>query len=332
MIGFCLPHWFFYFLSAFSAFSAVKSRICIGFHDRSLEFLMDGVLVVDKPGGMTSRDAVDQAASWFPRDARIGHTGTLDPLATGVLVLCLGQATRLAEYVQGMAKTYRSTFRLGAGSDTDDVDGTVVEASDPVSPSADELATALAGFVGQQEQLPPSYSAAHVRGRRAYALARRGLQVELAPRSIRIYSIQLLSWNWPFLDVEVRCGKGTYIRSLARDLGTRLGCGGLVQTLRRTQVGPFDVASALPLNSPADAVAQAVLPSTWAVHGLPRAALLAMAVTALRQGRTVAVDAAYEPGEEVAAVDETGQLVAVTRFDQGRLRPEKVLAGAWCGV
>jgi tRNA pseudouridine55 synthase len=288
---------------------------------------VDGLLVVDKPGGMTSRDAVDQAQRWFPPDTRVGHTGTLDPLATGVLVLCLGQATRLAEYVQQMAKTYRSTFRLGASSDTDDADGTVRDTVAPRIPSAEELATALAGFVGCQDQLPPAYSAAKVSGRRAYDLARRGQQVVLAARSVNIYGIDLLSYAWPFLEVEVRCGKGTYIRSLARDLGTGLGCGGLVQTLRRTRVGPFTVEAALPLNAAPTAVHEALLPSSWAAHGLARVTLPAADVRALRQGRAVAAIDTHPPGTEVAAFNERGHLVALTRFDQGRLRPEKVLPG-----
>jgi tRNA pseudouridine55 synthase len=288
---------------------------------------VDGLLVVDKPGGMTSRDAVDQAQRWFPPGARVGHTGTLDPLATGVLVLCLGQATRLAEYVQQMPKSYRSTFRLGASSDTDDADGTILDTVSPRPPSSEELALTLSGFVGCHEQLPPAFSAAKVSGRRAYDLARRGQQVVLAARSVSIYGIDLLSYAWPSLEVEVRCGKGTYIRSLARDLGTRLGCGGLVQTLRRTRVGPFTVEAALPLNASPTTVHEALLPSSWAAHGLARVDLPAAAVRALRQGQAIAAVASYPPRAEVAAFDERGQLVAITRYDQGRLRPEKVLPG-----
>ena len=138
----------------------------------------DGLLVLDKPGGVTSRDAVDRALHWFPRGTRVGHTGTLDPLATGVLVLCLGAATRLAEYVQRMSKTYRAGVRLGARSDTDDADGAVT-AVDGAAPDAAALAAALAGFVGAIDQTPPAFSAAKVAGRRAYDLARQGQEVDL---------------------------------------------------------------------------------------------------------------------------------------------------------
>src|SRR3954453_7091135 len=135
---------------------------------------LHGLLVLDKPPGLTSREAVDRAAKWFPRKTRIGHAGTLDPLATGVLVLAVGQATRLIEYVQAMPKAYRTRIRLGATSDTDDADGTVTQ--NPAATSVDEAAVraALAGFVGEVEQVPPAYSAVRVEGRRAHALARRG--------------------------------------------------------------------------------------------------------------------------------------------------------------
>ena len=166
---------------------------------------MDGLLVLDKPGGLTSRAAVDRALAWLPRGTRVGHTGTLDPLATGVLVLTVGQATRLAEYVQRMAKTYLSTFLLDARSDTDGADGTV----EPVAvegppPERGQIGAALRGFVGDIEQVPPAYSAAKVTGRRAYELARRGEEVALAPRRVRVYGIDVLAYEFPRVRVRVR--------------------------------------------------------------------------------------------------------------------------------
>src|SRR5207245_2596734 len=143
--------------------------------------LSDGLLVLDKPGGLTSRSAVDRAQQWFPPDTRIGHTGTLDPLATGVLVLCIGVATRLAAYVQRMEKTYRASLRLGARSDTDDIDGSVEAVSVAQPPERERLAACLQGFLGETEQVPPGHSAARVCGRRAYDLARRGHKVSLQP-------------------------------------------------------------------------------------------------------------------------------------------------------
>ncbi|HZT81290.1 MAG TPA: tRNA pseudouridine(55) synthase TruB, partial [Gemmataceae bacterium] len=209
-----------------------------------------GLLVVDKPGGITSRDAVDRAQRWFPRGTRLGHTGTLDPLATGVLVLGVGAATRLTEYVQRMEKVYLTTIALDRRSDTDDLDGTVEQLTfDGPPPDRAAVGRCLQTFLGEVEQVPPAFSAAKVSGRRAYALARRGEKVSLAPRRVRIYQIDLLSYEYPLLKLQVRCGKGTYIRSLARDIGQRLGRAGTVMELRRTRIGPFDEAQALRLEA-----------------------------------------------------------------------------------
>ena len=293
----------------------------------------DGLLVLDKPGGLTSRAALDRALRWFPRGTRMGHTGTLDPLATGVLVLCLGAATRLAEYVQRMGKTYRTTLRLGARSDTDDADGTVTPAEVAVPPDTAAVLAALPGFTGTIEQVPPAYSAAKVTGQRAYDLARQGRQVELQARRIDVYGLDLLRYEYPYLDLEVRCGKGTYIRSLARDLGERLGCGALVQTLRRTRVGPFTAEEAVTLETEAQAARSRVLPVGLAVVELPRAVLRAAEVERLRRGQTVPLDvrdappAAGSETREVAVFDVHDRLVAVAGYDPARrlLRPGKNL-------
>src|SRR5262245_8124945 len=155
-------------------------------HEVRLGMNVNGLLILDKPAGLTSRDALDRAAKWFPRKTRIGHAGTLDPLATGVLVLAIGQATRLLEYVQAMPKMYRTRLRLGATSDTDDADGTVTPHPNAAPVEEAAVRAALTQFVGEIEQVPPAYSAARVEGRRAYALARRGDTVDLAPRRVRI--------------------------------------------------------------------------------------------------------------------------------------------------
>jgi tRNA pseudouridine55 synthase len=293
---------------------------------------LHGLLVLDKPGGMTSRDAVDRAQRWFPRGTRLGHTGTLDPLATGVLVLAAGAATRLTEYVQAMPKTYRARVLLGACSDTDDADGVVTPAAVDRPPDRDAVGRALPGFVGAIEQVPPAYSAAKVTGRRAYDLARRGEGVALRPRRVHVYGIDVLAYDYPRLELEVRCGKGTYVRSLARDLGERLGCGGLIEALRRTRVGPFDAAAALPLDAGPDAARAALRPLSAAVAELPRVMLRPAEAAALRRGQAVpAGDAALAAdGAEVAALDAAGALVAVARLDRrrGMIRPEKVFPPA----
>lgn len=294
---------------------------------------LDGLLVLDKPGGITSRAAVDRAQAWLPRGTRLGHTGTLDPLATGVLVLTAGQATRLAEYVQRMAKTYVATFLLDARSDTDDADGAVEALGFPgPPPDRAQVEAALHAFVGEIEQVPPAYSAAKVTGRRAYDLARRGEDVSLAPRRVQVYGIDVLAYEHPRLRVRVRCGKGTYIRSLARDLGRRLGRGAIVETLRRTAVGPFTEEDALSLDADAATARASLLPLAAAVAELPQVTLGAGELVRLCHGQAVPVPGAVTTGPapaEVAVLGGAGKLRAIaTLTGNGRLlRPAKVLAG-----
>lgn len=221
---------------------------------------MNGFLVIDKPGGMTSRAVVNRVQLWFPRRTKIGHTGTLDPLATGVLVLCIGTATKLADRVQAMAKQYETRVRFGATSNTDDADGVVVESPAAATPTREAIEQLLPQFVGLIEQLPPQFSALKVQGQRAYELARRGTEVALQPRPVRVDSIQLVNYEWPWLDLIIDCGKGTYVRSIARDLGERLQVGGLVQSLRRTRVGPFLAEQGVTVHSNAAEACAALLP------------------------------------------------------------------------
>jgi tRNA pseudouridine55 synthase len=286
----------------------------------------DGLLVLDKPAGMTSRSALDRALAWFPRGTRSGHTGTLDPAASGVLVLCLGSATRLAQYVQRMAKRYRSTFRLGARSSTDDADGTIAPADDAAPPGPETVIEAIAAFVGRIEQVPPAFSAAKIGGRRAYDLARAGRNVELSARPVDVYGFDVLRYEYPLLDVDVRCGKGTYIRSLARDLGERLGCGAFVQTLRRTQVGPFAADDAVALSCDTEYARLRVLSPAAAVSDLSKVALDDDQLTLLSQGQCVALSVEADDGSELAIFDGTGQLRAVARADAARrlIVPAKV--------
>lgn len=271
---------------------------------------MNGLLVIDKPGGMTSRDAVNRVQTWFPRKTKIGHTGTLDPLATGVLVVCVGHATRLADYVQAMGKSYSSRFRLGATSTTDDADGEVTETPNVAIPTREEIDAVLKLFVGTIEQVPPAVSALKLDGERAHDLVRRGKSVQLAARTVRIDAIRVLAYEWPWLNVEVDCGKGTYIRSIARDLGVSLGCGGLVQTLRRTRVGPFGAEQGIGLDAPPTSVK--LRPMAEAVEGIPRSKLDTDLVRRIRNGQRVAIDPnlGYTRGA-FAALDEKGELVAL---------------------
>jgi tRNA pseudouridine55 synthase len=295
----------------------------------------DGLLVVDKPGRVTSRAVVDRAQRWFPRGTRIGHTGTLDPLATGVLVLCVGAATRLTEYVQQMDKVYRAGLLLGARSDTDDADGTVTAVLGAVAPDAGAVQEALRRFVGEMEQVPPAYSAAKVTGQRAYHLARKGEDVVLRPRRVQVYGIGVIAYTYPRLELEVHCGKGTYIRSLARDLGGQLGCGALVETLRRMRVGPFSAADGLSLEVDPASARQQLQPLAAAVADLPQLELPIAEVNRLRHGQAVALGnpalSACLPtaGGDVAVFTGPGCLAAIAHWDprSGALRPEKVLPG-----
>ncbi|HEX4591451.1 MAG TPA: tRNA pseudouridine(55) synthase TruB [Gemmataceae bacterium] len=285
-----------------------------------------GLLVIDKPVGLTSRAAVDGAAGWFPRKTRIGHTGTLDPLASGVLVLCVGHATRLTEYVQAMPKMYAADLILGASSVTDDTEGPITSVRVGTPPSRAAVAAALSTFVGLIEQVPPAYSAAKVGGRRAYDLARGGAAVALAPRTVRIDAIDLAEFDYPRLRIEVRCGKGTYIRALARDLGDRLGCGAYVDGLRRTRVGPFSADDAVPLECDAETARGRLLPMTAAVANLPQVNLPPDAVKRLRTGQTASTSEDLPGNGEVAILNQSGGLAAIAFADDSgrRLRPAKV--------
>ena len=209
----------------------------------------DGIVNLDKPGGMSSARAVDAVKRLLPRGTKIGHAGTLDPFATGVLLLLIGKATRSCERLMDEPKQYQATIKLGATTATDDP-----ESPEQPTPQAAEVRVAdvrqvLSRFVGEILQRPPAFSALKVKGRRAYELAREGAVIEMAPRPVRVYSIELLDYKWPFLQVRVDCGRGTYIRALARDIGATLHAGGYLTSLRRTRIGSFEVSSAATLES-----------------------------------------------------------------------------------
>ncbi len=283
---------------------------------------MNGLLVLDKPAGITSRDALNRVQKWFPRKTKIGHTGTLDPLATGVLVVCLGMATRLAEFVQAMGKSYDSRFRLGATSSTDDADG-IVQFTDAKPRCREEVDAVFDSFRGTIEQFPPSVSALKIGGKRAHDLARTGREVPLAARTVRVDSIRVQSFEWPFLDVSIDCGKGTYIRSIARDLGAKLGIGGIVETLRRTRVGPFTVQQSVTLDATKEDAAAKVLPMTAALAGMREVRITSEEETRLRCGQTIGDAISTEP-EEVTILDERGGLIGIGVIETG-LRPRIVL-------
>lgn len=245
-----------------------------------------GVLAVDKPVGPTSHDVVGVARRSLGV-RRIGHFGTLDPFASGLLVLGVGPATRLAPFCVAHAKVYRATVRLGERSDTDDSDGVIEPVQVGPPPDRAAVERACANWTGSVLQVPPAYSAKHVGGRRAYALARAGTAVTLEAAPVRIDAIEVERYAWPELDIVVRCGPGTYIRALARDLGEELGTGGHCATLRRLGSGPFRVEDAVSWSDLAvtSTARSAMIPSWRAVADLPAMTVDADAQRAFAQGR-----------------------------------------------
>lgn len=206
---------------------------------------LDGIFVVDKAIGMTSHDVVARMRR-LARQRRVGHAGTLDPAATGVLPVCLGQATRVAEYLSESGKAYRATIRFGVVTDTYDAEGAIIRQA-PVTLREEEIAAVLPSFLGEQMQRPPVYSAIKREGQPLYKLARAGQEVTVEPRPIVISALRIVSWSSPDLVLDIECGKGTYIRSLAYDLGERLGPGAHLAALQRTRSGPFTLKQALTL-------------------------------------------------------------------------------------
>ena len=284
---------------------------------------MFGFLNVDKPAGLTSRDVVNRVQR-LVKPHKVGHAGTLDPLATGVLVVAIGPATRLIEYVQRLPKTYQATFLLGRTSDTEDVEGDVVELPGAYIPTEEQLNAALPQFVGTIQQRPPAYSALKVEGQRAYQLARRGAAVELAARPVEIFSLEILRYAYPELELLVRCGSGTYVRSLGRDLAQSLGTGAVMSALRRLAIGPFDTASAVAVAELSlDLIQQRLQPPLLALGELPHVEVNEQESSRLSQGQTIR-NRWNLPGVELVAVNSAGQLVALLRpANAGQLRPAK---------
>jgi tRNA pseudouridine55 synthase len=279
---------------------------------------------------MTSRSVVDRVLRCLPH-GKAGHAGTLDPMASGVLVVCVGTATRLVELVHRLPKTYRSTVRLGARSNTLDAEGVVVATETPVIPTEAEVLRALQTQIGEIRQLPPDFSALRVAGQRAYNRARAGLAVVLEPRLVRIDRIELLEYHWPEVTLEIDCGGGTYIRSIARDLGETLGCGGLLRSLVRTRIGPFELEQAVDLDQlTVDSLPDCLRSLSEAVVGLPSITLDATQAAMVAQGRTLDARRLAFPRiaqGDVALFAPDGQLIALGHADSAMqtVRPRKVL-------
>lgn len=310
---------------------------------------MFGVVNLNKPAGWTSRDAVDRVQR-LVRPAKAGHAGTLDPIAEGVLVVCIGPATRLIEYVQRTPKEYLATFLLGRRSPSDDIETEAEVIPGAPKPSPAQLEAALPGFTGEIEQRPPAYSAVKIDGQRAYKLARRGEAVETAFRTVEVYSLQVDRYEYPELVLAIRCSGGTYVRSLGRDLADSLGSCAVMSKLVRTAVGSFCIGDAIdPRGLDAERLNAAMASPLAAVAELPQVVLAETQVDRLRQGGLIDLDSlrgtgalgdwpgsmadkapiAKEPRRspapipvELAAVDASGSLVAILKEARpGLLRP-----------
>jgi tRNA pseudouridine55 synthase len=305
---------------------------------------LDGILVVAKPVGPTSHDVVGLIRR-LAATKRVGHGGTLDPFASGVLPIFLGKATRLVEYHLGDRKRYRATVCFGASSTTDDLEGALTPAEGP-PPSREAVVAALDRFRGPIEQRPPAFSAIKVAGRRAYALARTGQAVELATRTVTIHALDLVAWDdatagEPVAVIDVECSAGTYIRALARDLGEAVGSAAYLGALTRTASGPFELGSAVALDDVRSAAAEG--PEAIAARLLPIDAGLDLPTVtvpeslrvAIVRGQAVGVPAgvgSLPPETPIRLVDEAGRLLAIARLNGTKLAPDKVLVEAPAGT
>lgn len=289
---------------------------------------ISGVLVVDKPVGLTSHDVV-QVVRKGTNIRRAGHTGTLDPRASGVLVILIGPAVRLSEYVSASDKRYQAILRLGATTDTYDAEGKITSSRPVEHITEAQFEEALQKYVGKIEQVPPPYSAVKVKGRKAYEMARQGEEVDLAPRTITVYSLELLEWAPPEAVIDVYCSSGTYVRSLAYDLGETLGCGAHLVGLRRTKSGRFTLRDAVPLRKLKDAFEdgtwyQYLIPAAEALSDWPAVELSEEEIDNIRHGHRVPA----QPDSPIQArgISSMGELIALLDFDAetNEWQPKKV--------
>ena len=281
---------------------------------------MNGILLVDKPAGPTSHDIVGIARRALGI-RRIGHAGTLDPFATGLLVLLIGKSSRLNRFISGQEKTYRGRIRLGFGTDTDDLTGERLAGGASGIPNLDVVRAAATKLTGEFEQIPPAFSAVKVDGRKAYAEARQGRNVELPARRVVVHSLELSPVTNEEFEFSCHVSSGTYIRSIARDLGAALGCGGHLTALRRTSIGDLDVASAV---TPEEIAQDCLIDGDRALGHLKFRDVDTTELGHVVHGR--AVEASGDEGEWIRLCHE-GRLAAVAEIKDGSARPRVVIAG-----
>ncbi len=290
---------------------------------------ISGVLVVDKPVGMTSHDVV-QIIRTGTNIRRAGHTGTLDPRASGVLVVLIGPAVRLSEFVSASDKRYQAIIEMGVKTDTFDGDGEITQRS-IVDITVEEFEDALRGFIGEIEQKPPAYSAIKVGGKKAYEMARDGEDVDLEPRMINVYDLELLEWDPPEAVIDVYCSSGTYVRSLANDLGEILGCGANLIGLRRTKSGQFGLRDAIPLRKLQESFSTGewykyLIPAAEALSDWPSIELTFEQVDEVRHGHRVTTDLDLPKDKLARAISQQGELVALMSYieETNEWQPKKV--------
>ncbi len=287
--------------------------------------MLEGVLNIDKPLGLTSHDVVARVRH-HGRVRRVGHAGTLDPLATGVLVVCIGRPTRLIEYLVGQPKTYETTVRLGQVTNTYDAEGEITAVS-PLPPdlSPSQLEPILDQFRGPIEQVPPMYSAIKKDGQPLYKMARRGETIEIPARPVTIYELTLQAWEPPDLRLKITCSAGTYIRSLGHDIGQVLGCGGHLVQLRRTAVGSFTSDRAVSLDAlNAEKIADYLLPPDTAVAHLSPLILDDKQIQDLYNGRLVPRQAEHPSADVVRLYETNGRFAGILTADAEQWRPRKM--------
>ena len=297
---------------------------------------LDGWLIIDKPPGMTSTDVVNRVKRAFDAQ-KAGHGGTLDPLATGVLPIAFGAATKTVPYVMDGTKIYRFTLRLGEARDTDDADGAVI-ATSPVRPTDDELRAALPAFIGDIMQVPPIYSAIKVAGERAYDMAREGRAPDLPPRPARVDRFELIERTGDDVVFEVQSGKGVYMRSLARDLALACGSVGHIAALRRLRVGPFNEAQSIPLDNcqPASDMPSVspdlLLPVVTALADIPALALTEAEAFGLSNGQAISlvdlmgrIPPTARPDGGLARAMAGGRVIGLCRLEDGMCKPDRLL-------
>jgi tRNA pseudouridine55 synthase len=296
--------------------------------NEQIKNVVSGVLVIDKPIGLTSHDVV-QIIRRGTGIKRAGHTGTLDPRASGVLVVLIGPAVRLSEYVSASDKRYQATIRLGGTTDTYDSEGVITSELPSAHITEENFDEILQTYVGEIEQVPPPYSAVKVKGRKAYEMARKGEQVDLEPRKINVYSLDILEWDPPEVVIDAYCSSGTYIRSLANDLGESLGTGAYLIGLRRTKSGRFTLREAVPLRRLKEAFQAGdwyryLIPAADALGDWPMVELDADLVDLVRHGHRIPAESGSKGWAR--GISQQGDLVALLEFndESNEWQPRKV--------